>query len=81
MQVQAESGASGMQRAHSIQSVPSSETGESVSHSLQGKKSGSAEDLRSSAASKPTKGGLPESPCFLAASKFFSEPLNDKLVS
>lgn len=69
-----------MQRAHSIQSIPSSETGDSAANLLQARKSGSAEDLRSAAVSTPPKTGLPESPCFLAASKFFSEPLNDKLV-
>lgn len=80
VKVHAESQASGMQRAHSIQSIPSSETGDSAANLLQARKSGSAEDLRSTAVSGLPKAGLPESPSFLAASKFFSEPLNDKLV-
>lgn len=69
-----------MQRAHSIQSVPSSEMGDSAAHLSRAKKSGSAEDLKSARASEQVKEGLPESPCFQTASKFFSEPLNDKQV-
>ena len=80
LKVQAEGQVSGMQRAHSIQSLPSSEIADSAANLLQARKSGSAEDLRSTAISGLPKVRLPESPCFIAASKFFSEPLNDKLV-
>ena len=69
-----------MQRAHSIQSVPSSEMGDSAAHLSRARKAGSADDLRSTAAPLQQQGGQLESPCLLAASKFFSEPLNDKQV-